>query len=104
MAKDLLGWAAEQPDWVRDSLRRIAIAADYLVEQADVDCILDNVCAAARSGSSVHPMISIDASHLGGGSGETRRTVLAQLGPLQNIDLLAGGQKLRMALVGITLV
>lgn len=104
MAKDLLGWAAEQPDWVRDSLRRIAIAADYLVEQADVDCILDNVRAAARSGSSVHPMISIDASHLGGGGGEARRTVLAQLGPVQNIDRLAGGQKLRMAPVGITLV
>jgi hypothetical protein len=104
MAKDLLGWAAEQPDWVKDSLRRIAIAADYSVEQADAECILDNVRAAARADSSVHPMISIDASHLGGGFGETRRTVLAQLGPVQNIDRLAGGQKLRMAAVGITLV
>jgi energy-coupling factor transporter ATP-binding protein EcfA2 len=104
MAKDLLGWAAEQPDWVRDSLRRIALAADYSVEQADADCIHDNVRAAARAGSSVHPMISIDAAHLGGGFEETRRTVLAQLGPVQNIDRLAGGQKLRMAAVGITLV
>lgn len=104
MAKDLLGWAAEQPDWVKDSLRRIAIAADYAVEQADADCILDNVRTAARAGSSVHPMISIEASHLGGGFGETRRTVLAQLGPVQNIDRLAGGQKLRMAAIGITLV
>lgn len=104
MAKDLMGWAAEQPDWVKDSLRRIAVAADHSVEQADVDCILDNVRAAAGAGSSVHPMTSIDASHLGGGSGETRRTVLAQLGPVQNIDRLASGQKLRMAAVGITLV
>lgn len=104
MAKDLLGWAAEQPDWVKDSLRRIAIAQDHSVEQADADCILDNVCAAARAGSSVHSMISIDASHLGGELGDTRRTVLAQLGPVQNIDRLAGGQKLRMAAKGITLV
>ena len=104
MAKDLLGWSKEQPDWVRDSLRRIAIAADYSVEQADANCILDNVHAAARAGSSVHHMISIDASHLGGGFGETRRTVLAQLGPVQNIDRLAGGQKLRIAPMGITLV
>lgn len=104
MAKDLMGWAAEQPDWVRDSLRRIAVAADHSVEQADADCILDNVRAAAKDGSSVHPITSIDALHLGGGSGETRRTVLAQLGPVQNIDRLAGGQKLRMAAVGITLV
>lgn len=104
MAKDLMGWVAEQPDWVKDSLRRIAVAADHSVEQEDADCIFDNVRAAARAGSSVHPMTFIDASHLGGGSGETRRTVLAQLGPVQNIDRLAGGQKLRMAAVGITLV
>ena len=104
MAKDLLGWAAEQPDWVKDCLRRIAIAADYSVEQADADCILDNVRAAARAASPVHPMISIDASHIGGGFREAQRTVLVQLGPVQNIDRLAGDQKLRMAAVGITLV
>ena len=104
MAKDLMGWAAEQPDWVKDSLRRIAVAADNSIEQAEADCILDNVRAAAGAGSTVHAMMAIDASHLGGGSGEARRTVLAQLGPVQNIDRLAGGQKLRMAGVGITLV
>lgn len=104
MAEDLMGWAAKQPDWVSDSLRRIAIAADYSVEQADADCILDNVRAMASAASTVHPMVSINASHLGGGLRETRRTVLAQLGPVQNIDRLAGGQKLRMAAVGITLV
>lgn len=104
MAKDLMGWAAEQPDWVKDSLRRIAVAADHSIEQADADCILDNVRAAAGAGLTVHPMTAIDASHLGGGSVEARRTVLAQLGPVQNIDRLAGGQKLRMAGVGITLV
>ena len=104
MAKDLLGWAAEQGDWVRDSLRRIAMAANYLVEQADADCILGNVRAAARAASPVHPMISIDASHIGGGFREVQRTVLVQLGPVQNIDRLAGDQKLRMAAVGITLV
>ncbi|MCQ1766781.1 AAA family ATPase [Neorhizobium galegae] len=104
MAKDLMSWAAEQPDWVKDSLRRIAVATNYSVEQADADCILDNVRAAARGSSSAHTLTAIDASHLGNGSGETRRTVLAQLGPVQNIDRLAGGQKLRMAAVGITLV
>lgn len=104
MTKDLLDWAAEQPKWVSDSLRRIAIAADYSIAQADADCILDNVRAAATAASSVHPMIPIDASHIGGGFSETRRTVLVQLGPVQNIDRLAGGQKLRMAAEGITLV
>jgi len=104
MAKDLMGWAAEQPNWVKDSLRRIAVAADHFLEPEDADCILDNVRAAAGTGSSPHPMTAIDASHLGGGSGDARRAVLAQLGPVQNIDRLAGGQKLRMAGLGITLV
>ncbi len=104
MAKDLMGWAAEQPDWVKDSLRRIAVAADHSIDQADADCILDNVRVAAGAGSTAHPMTAIAASHLGGNSGEARRTVLSQLGPVQNIDRLAGGQKLRMAGVGITLV
>lgn len=104
MAKDLMGWAAEQPIWVQDSLRRIAVAADHFLEPEDVGCILDNVRAAAGAGSSPHPMKAIDASHLSGGSGDARRTVLAQLGPVQNIDRLADGQRLRMAGIGITLV
>lgn len=104
MAKNLMGWAAEQPDWVRDSLRRIAVAADHSLEPEDADCILENVRAAAGAYSPSHSMTAIDSSHLGGGSGDGRRTVLAQLGPVQNIDRLASGQKLRMAGVGITLV
>lgn len=104
MAKDLMSWAAEQPDWVKDSLRRIAVAADHSLELKDIDCIIDNVRAAAGTGSSPHAMTAIDASHLSGGSGDGRRTVLTQLGPVQNIDRLAGGQKLRMAGVGITLI
>ncbi|WP_313336452.1 AAA family ATPase [Sphingobium yanoikuyae] len=104
MAKNLMDWAAEQPNWVKDSLRRIAVAPDHSLEPEDADCILDNVRAAAGAGSSPHPITAIDASHLGGGSGDARRTVLAQLGPVQNIDRLAGGQKLRLAGVGITLV
>lgn len=104
MAKNLIGWAAEQPKWVQDSLRRIAVATDHSLEPEEADCILNNVRAAAGAGSPTHPMTAIDASHLGGGSGDEQRTVLAQLGPVQNIDRLAGGQRLRMAGIGITLV
>ena len=104
MTKDLIGWAAEQPNWVKDSLRRIAVAADHFLEPEGADCVLTNVRAEAGAASSPHPLTAIDASHLGGGSGDARRTVLAQLGPVQNIDRLAGGQKLRMAGVGITLI
>ncbi|WP_312531795.1 hypothetical protein [Paracoccus sp. (in: a-proteobacteria)] len=104
MSKDLISWAAKQPDWVKDSLRRIAVASGYSVEQADAEGILDNVRAEAGAGCSPHTMIPIDASHVGGGTGEKRRTALAQLGSVQNIDRLAVGQRLRMAAAGITLV
>lgn len=42
----------------------IAIAANYSAGQMDADCILDNLRAAAGADSSVHPLISIDTSHL----------------------------------------
>lgn len=89
---------------MKDSLRRIADAADLSLEPEAADCILGNMRAAAGAGSSPHPMTAIDPSHLGGVVGDARWTVLAKLGPVQNIDRFAGGQKLRTAIVGITLV
>lgn len=104
MAKDLIGWAAEQPSWVQDSLRRIALAVDHAVGEEDLGCILENVRAAVDGATSNHDLAPLNAFHIGAGSEETRRTVLAQLGPVQNIDRLAGGQKLRLAANGITLI
>jgi hypothetical protein len=49
---------------VWDSLPWIAIAANYSAGQMDAGCILDNLRAAAGADSSVHPLISIDTSHL----------------------------------------
>lgn len=104
MPKGLLDWASEQAAWVQDSLRRIALAVDHSVGNEDFADILENVRTAAGAGTSELELIPLNAAHLGSGTGETRRTVLAQLGPVQNIDRLAGGQKLRMAPDGITLI
>lgn len=104
MPKGLLDWASEQAAWVQDSLRRIALAVDHSVGDEDFADILENVRTAVGAGTSELELIPLNAAHLGSGTGETRRTVLAQLGPVQNIDRLAGGQKLRMAPDGITLI
>jgi hypothetical protein len=104
VAKGLLDWASEQAAWVQDSLRRIALSVDHSVDDKDVADILENVRAEAGVGTSEQKLTPLAAEHLGGSAGETRRTVIAQLGPVQNIDRLAGGQKLRMAAEGITLI
>lgn len=104
MAKGLVDWAGEQPAWVGDCLRRIALAADNLVDDQDFEAITANVRHAAGAGPVVEDNLSITASHIGAGIVEERRTVLAQLGPVQHIDRLASEQRLRMAPEGITLV
>lgn len=104
MTKGLIDWASEQPAWVSDSLRRIAIATDHTINDDDLRKILENVKNVVGVGEPLTDLVSIDASHIGAGSTENRRTILAQLGPVQNIDRLAAGQTLRMAPEGITLV
>jgi energy-coupling factor transporter ATP-binding protein EcfA2 len=105
VAKNLIDWAAGQHAWVSDSLRRIATAADHVIGDEDAEIILANVRAAARAAvgkdADLRPL---DVSHLGSISTDSRRTILAQLGPVENIDRLACDQRLRIAAEGITLV
>lgn len=104
MAKGLIDWASGQPAWVSDSLRRIASAVDHALGEEDFACVLGNVRAAALAANPAQPLSPLEAGHLGRELGESRRTVLVQLGPVQNVDRLAGGQRLRMAPEGITLI
>lgn len=104
MAKGLIDWALEQPAWVGDCLRRIALAADNGIDDHEFDTVAANVRHAAGAGPVVTDCMPLSASHIGAGASEQRRTVLAQLGPVQNIDRLAPDQRLRMAPEGITLV
>ncbi|WP_291365927.1 AAA family ATPase [Acetobacter sp. UBA5411] len=104
MSKGLLEWATEQPAWVSDSLRRIAITTDYMIGDEDFACILQNVRITAGADNSAQTLTPLDATHIGNGAAEKRRAVIVQLGPVQNIDRLAVGQHLRTAPDGITLV
>lgn len=40
MAKGLIEWASEQPVWVQDCLRRIALSVDHAVGEEDAACVL----------------------------------------------------------------
>ncbi|MEJ5155838.1 hypothetical protein WH240_11860 [Gluconobacter wancherniae] len=83
MAKNLIDWAAGQHAWVSDSLRRIAMAADHVIGDEDVETILANVRAAAREAvANDGDLRPLDTSHLGSISTDSRRTILAQLGPV----------------------
>jgi len=104
LAKRLIDWASEQPAWVGDSLRRIALAVDHSLDDEELACILANVRHAAGAADAPSGHTPLGAVHLGSQSGDARRTILAQLGPVQNIDRLAAEQRLRLAPEGITLV
>lgn len=104
MAKTILEWSGDQDLWTRDSLRRVAVASDYAVDDDDLAAIRKNVIAAARSSEELVEGECLHRGHLGISSNETRRTALLQLGPVENIDRLAANQQLRFAPAGITLV
>ena len=104
MARGLIEWASEQSAWVSDSLRRIAIANEQAISDDDIAKIVANVRHVAGAGPASADLAPLEELHLGAGITEGRRTVLAQLGPVQNIDRLASDQRLRMAPEGITLV
>ncbi|MDX0675660.1 AAA family ATPase [Sinorhizobium medicae] len=100
----MLEWSGDQDLWTRDSLRRVAVASDYAVDDDDLAAIRKNVIAAARSSEELVEGECLHRGHLGISSNETRRTALLQLGPVENIDRLAANQQLRFAPAGITLV
>lgn len=104
MTKKLIEWAADQSPWTSDSLRRIALAVDHVIEFEDLEAICQSVRHAAGYPGTPAPLTPLDGTHLGNGSDDLRRTTLTQIGPVRNIDRLAEGQRLRMAPNGITLV
>ncbi|WP_161492636.1 AAA family ATPase [Pseudophaeobacter leonis] len=104
MVKSLLDWAEEQEPWVGDSLRRIADTSDHAVIETDFKAICENVKAAAGIRGAVANVISLQSEHIYGIETDKPRTVLTQIGPVQNIDRLANDQKLRFSPSGITLI
>ncbi|WP_417480529.1 AAA family ATPase [Maricaulis maris] len=104
MVKSLLEWAGEQEPWVSDSLRRIAGSTNQAITKTDFEVILENIRAAAGMPGAKEHLSPLEPKHLENKKSDVERTVLTQLGPVENIDRLARGQSLRMAPEGITLI
>lgn len=100
----LIDWAGQQAAWVQDSLRRISSTAGLQVSDEDRQDILFRIRYAANGVGDAPACNGLTPSHLALCAEAGPRTVLASIGPVQNIDRLAKGQQLRFAPKGITLV
>lgn len=103
--KQLLDWAAKQPLWARDALRRHAGSTGFVVDDNDKAAILERVRHAAGFSSEAAPdHAPVAEQHLNFGPSASASALLCSLGPVANIGRLAPGQQLRFALDGITLI
>lgn len=103
--KQLLDWAAKQPAWARDAIRRHAESTGFIVSDNDKAGILARVRHAAGFASEGLPdHAPVAAEHLNFGPSTAPSALLCSLGPVANLGRLAPGQQLRFALDGITLI
>ena len=100
----LLEWAVQQPDWVRDTLRRIATTAGLTLGDDDRKAVLERIKHAAEGQGNAHACEALTAEHLSKCAEVGPRAVLASIGPVQNVDRLAKNQQLRFAPAGVTLI
>lgn len=101
----LISWANRQPDWARDSLRRIVSSPAFSLSDEDRQAILDRVRHAAGASEGPAPDCEpICAEHVASAEATGPRTVLLSIGPVHNVDKLAADQRLRFAPNGITLI
>src|SRR5664280_310532 len=102
--QNLLTWAAKQLPWVRDALRRHALAQNFELDIGGRSEVIKRVRLAAGIGydqNCDHTPFAADHLH-GGAAGP--RTLLVSLGSVKNLARLAADQTLSFAIDGITLV
>lgn len=100
----LIEWAANQPDWARDALRRIATTSEFIIRDEDRAAILERLKHEAGGVGTAPDCEPITREHLSQCAEAGPRAALASIGPLKNIDRLARDQQLRFAPRGITLI
>ena len=100
----LLAWACSRPEWQQDCLRWLALNGE-LTDDDLTGLRLQIECAMGLSGEDIADPLPLTCEHLSYVAGNAPKTVLASLGPVQNIDRLASDQPaLRFAVNGITLI
>jgi ABC-type ATPase involved in cell division len=101
----LLEWSNEQPAWVCDALRRHAQSSGgSLSDEAKAEIALR---VRHHAGFTVEPAPTctpLDATHLKTEASASKRTEFCSLGPVENLNRLATGQKMNFTPKGITLI
>lgn len=99
----LTEWCIGQPEWAIDAMQRAAICSGNF--DADVDALVTRI--GVTNGIPVdgeHPCQPFIEESLVAAGSSPDDIVLHSVGPLQGLDRLAGGQILKFALDGITIV
>ncbi|WP_454890516.1 AAA family ATPase [Sphingopyxis chilensis] len=101
----LLEWAAKQPDWTQDALRRHAKAPGFHLDEQEKAAVIARVRhAAGIAQDEDRSCVPLSAEHLALGHAAGPRTLLCSFGPVSNVGRLAKDQQLRFALDGLTLI
>jgi AAA domain len=102
--QNLLEWADKQLAWVRDALRRHALAPNFELNDDEKSAVLKRVRLAAGIGDDQNcDNTPFTGDHLHGGT-TGPRTLLVSLGSVKNLARLAANQTLSFAIDGITLI
>ncbi len=102
--KDLLDWAAKQPEWTQDALRRHALAQNFELDANGKAEVVKRVRRAAGIGDDDCTHEPFTAEHLQGTGAVGPRTLLVSLGSVKNLARLAANQTLSFAIDGVTLI
>ena len=102
--EELLAWAGNRPAWQQDGLRRLALLGE--LTEADLSELSYQIeQTAGLHVKNVPVPVPLAPEHLSAAVSNQPKTVLASLGPVQDIDRLARNQPaLRFAVNGVTLV
>ena len=103
--KELLEWSGGRSEWQQDALRRLAIEGELTPDDLnEIRNQIEQACGLPVE--SEVESVPLDASHLNDGQDEAQpKTVLASLGPVENVDRLTEGQPpLNFIVNGVTLI
>jgi len=103
--EELLEWSGDRSEWQQDALRRLAVEGQLTPDDFnEIRKQIEHAC-----GLSIEPEVEsvpLNPSHLNDGQNEAQpKTVLASLGPIENVDRLTKGQPpLNFIVNGVTLI
>lgn len=101
---ELLEWAGTRYPWQQDALKRIALQSEITEDDlSELRAQIEQSAGLRAKGSPVACRLIGD--HLAAAADDAPATVLASLGPVENVDRLEPGQSsLRFAVNGVTLI